>query len=135
MIRVVLADDHPVARFALRVLVNAQDDMEVVGTASDGLKAVTTVVRHQPDVVVVDLFMPTLDGFEATEEIIRQNPGMRVLLLTSYCTDAIARSAVDAGAVGVVLKNAGPWDLLAAVRAAHRGESVLTGDVVRVLVA
>ena len=133
MIRVVLADDHPVVRFALRVLVNAQDDMDVVGTASDGLGAVTSALRHDPDLVVLDLLMPGLDGLEATEEIIRRSPRTRVLVLTSYCTDAIATSALEAGAVGVVLKNAGPWDLLAAMRAAHRGQSVVTGSVVRVL--
>jgi DNA-binding NarL/FixJ family response regulator len=135
MIRVVLADDHPVVRFALQVLVNAQDDMEVVDTAADGLGAVTSTVYHDPDLVVLDLLMPTLDGLEATEEIIRCNPRTRVLVLSSYCTDAITASALEAGATGVVLKNSGPWDLLAAMRAAHRGQSVSAGSVVRVLAA
>ena len=129
-IRVVLADDHPVVREGLTGVLGAQSDLVVVGKAENGREAVLLVSALRPDVVLMDLRMPELDGVEATAEIGRVAPDTRVVVLTTYDTDADILRAVEAGATGYLLKDAAPDVLAEAVRAAARGETVLAPRVV-----
>ena len=128
-IRVLLVDDHPVVRFGLRSLLEAEDDLEVVGEASDGEQAVDMCRVHQPDVVLMDLRMPGGDGTTATARLSAEMPAVHVLVLTTYDGDRDILRAVEAGAKGYLLKDT-PRDVLTdAVRAAARGETVLAPPV------
>ena len=133
-VRVLVADDHPVVRDGLVALLGTQPDLDVVGTAADGLEAVAQVAALAPDVVVMDLRMPHLDGAGATARITAEHPGVRVLVLTTYDTDADIVRAVEAGATGYLLKDAPLTTLADAVRAAARGETVLAPPVAARLV-
>jgi DNA-binding NarL/FixJ family response regulator len=131
----VLADDHPVVRAGLAGMLAAEDDLEVVGEAGDGAAAVALAHELRPDVVCMDLRMPGVDGATATAAITTELPEVRVLVLTTYDTDADIVRAVEAGATGYLLKDA-PRDVLAdAVRAAARGETVLAPPVAARLVS
>jgi DNA-binding NarL/FixJ family response regulator len=134
-IRVVIADDHAVVRGGLEQLLSTADDIALVGISANGLEAVETVQRVQPDVVLMDLSMPELDGAEATRRIVTANPETRVVVLTSFGDDRHIADALQAGAVGYVLKHAGPDELLDAIRAAARGDSPLDPKAARVLLA
>ncbi|WP_207208891.1 response regulator [Nocardioides oleivorans] len=129
MIRVVLADDHAVVRRGLTGLLESTDDLEVVGVAADGSEAVALVREHRPDVVLMDLQMPVLDGVEATRAIVADQSGdgtgTEVLVLTSFSDHARIDAAIEAGAVGYLLKDAEPEVLLDGIRAVARGESPL----------
>jgi len=125
MIRVVLADDHAVVRRGLTGLLESTDDLEVVGVARDGSEAVDLVREHRPDVAVMDLQMPVLDGVEATRSIVAGQTGTEVLVLTSFSDHARIDAAIEAGAVGYLLKDAEPEVLLDGIRAVARGESPL----------
>jgi DNA-binding NarL/FixJ family response regulator len=133
-IRLVLADDHPVVREGLRGMLAAEPDLEVVGEAGDGREAVRAVLASRPDVVLMDLRMPVLDGVAAIVELARVAPEVRVLVLTTYDTDADILRAVEAGATGYLLKDAPRATLAEAVRAAARGETVLAPGVAARLV-
>jgi DNA-binding NarL/FixJ family response regulator len=135
VIRVVLADDHPVVREGLRGMLAAEPGIEVVADAASGAEAVAVAARFQPDVVLMDLRMPHGDGVEATAKIVGGHPGIRVVVLTTYETDADIVRAVEAGAVGYLLKDASISELGSAVRAAARGETVLAPSVARRLVS
>ncbi|MCZ6739074.1 MAG: response regulator transcription factor [Actinobacteria bacterium] len=128
-IRVVIADDHPVVRIGLRGMLETQNDIDVVGEAENGKHAVSLVGRLEPDVVLMDLQMPELDGVSATEQIRDRFRTVQVLVLTTYDTDADITQAIGAGAIGYLLKDAPREDLFDAIRAASRGESVLTPSV------
>jgi len=134
-IRVVIADDHAVVRGGLEQLLSTADDIALVGSAANGLDAVEAVLRERPDVVLMDLSMPELDGAEATRRIVTANPETRVVVLTSFGDDRHIADALQAGAVGYVLKHAGPDELLDAIRAAARGDSPLDPKAARVLLA
>jgi DNA-binding NarL/FixJ family response regulator len=134
VIRVLVVDDHPVVRSGLLGMLGAADDLEVVGEAGDGDAALTEVLRLAPDVVLMDLRMPGTDGVAATEAIVARSPGTRVLVLTTFDTDADILRAVEAGATGYLLKDTPRADLVAAVRAASRGETVLAPPVAARLV-
>lgn len=123
MIRVVLADDHAVVRRGLTGLLESTDDLVVVGVAKDGQEAVELVREHRPDVAVMDLQMPVLDGVEATRAIVAEQTGTEVLVLTSFSDHARIDAAIEAGAVGYLLKDAEPEVLLDGIRAVARGES------------
>jgi DNA-binding NarL/FixJ family response regulator len=125
MIRLLIADDHSVVRTGLRHLVATFDDVELVGAAADGDEAVTLCADHDPDVVLMDLEMPVLDGIEATRRIVEAQPGVAVVVLTSFSDREQILRALDAGAVGYLLKDAEPAELERAVRAAARGEAPL----------
>jgi DNA-binding NarL/FixJ family response regulator len=125
MIRLLIADDHSVVRTGLRHLVATFDDVELIGAAADGEEAVTLCADHYPDVVLMDLEMPVLDGIEATRRIVEAQPGVAVVVLTSFSDREQILRALDAGAVGYLLKDAEPADLERAVRAAARGEAPL----------
>jgi len=135
VIRILLADDHPVVRDGLRGMLAGEADFEVVGEAASGVEAVRLTEREQPDVVLMDLQMPEMDGATATAEIAARFPGTRVLVLTTYDTDADILRAVEAGATGYLLKDTPRAQLVDAVRAASRGETVLAPPVAARLVS
>ena len=135
MIRVVLADDHAVVRRGLAGLLGSTDDLEVVGVAKDGREAVDLVREHRPDVAVMDLQMPVLDGVEATRAILAEDVGTEVLVLTSFSDHARIDAAIEAGAVGYLLKDAEPEVLLDGIRAVARGESPLDPRAARRLLS
>jgi DNA-binding NarL/FixJ family response regulator len=137
-IRVVLVDDQPLFRSGLRMLVDSQDDLEVVGEAGDGGEAVRVVEEARPDVVLMDIRMPRTDGIESTERIVaaadaagRMPP--RILVLTTFDLDEGAARAIRAGASGFVLKDAEPEFLLAAIRTVHAGTAVIAPAATREL--
>lgn len=125
MIRVVIVDDHAMVRAGLAQLLTVDAEIEVVGSASNGTQAVETVRQVRPDVVLMDLQMPETDGVEATRQIHAMAPQVQVVILTSLSDRDGIVNALDAGAVGYLLKDAGPDELLAGVKAASRGESPL----------
>lgn len=133
-VRVLVADDHPVVREGLAAMLQAEPDLDVVGEAGNGDEAVALAARLRPDVVLMDLRMPRLDGASATARIAQEVPGARVLVLTTYDTDADIVRAVEAGATGYLLKDTPRSQLADAVRAAARGETVLAPPVAAKLV-
>lgn len=129
-IRVVLVDDHPVVRAGVRALVDAQDDLDVVGEAADSAQAVAVVGETRPDVVLMDLSLGDGPGGAETTRLVREMPSPpHVLVLTTYDTEADVLEAVDAGAAGYLLKDAPPDELFRAIRGTARGETVLAPSV------
>jgi DNA-binding NarL/FixJ family response regulator len=128
-IRVLIADDHPVVRDGLRAMLATQPDMEVIGEATTGTEAVERARVLRPAVVLMDLQMPELDGPAAIAALRDTEPGVRVLVVTTFGTDADITRAIDAGATGYLLKDAPREQLFGAIRAAARGESVLSPTV------
>lgn len=124
-IRILVADDHPVVREGLVAILNTQPDFEVVGEAGTGLEVVEQVTRLEPDVVLLDLEMPELDGVGALERLQESNPDVRTLVFTAFDTDERILGAVQAGAKGYLLKGAPRDELFKAVRVVHAGESLL----------
>ncbi len=134
MINIVLVDDHPVVRVGLRGMLEAADDLRVVGEAGSGDEALVLAGALRPDVVLMDLRMPGTDGVAATARIVERFPEVRVLVLTTYDTDADILRAIEAGATGYLLKDTPVAVLIDAIRAASRGESVLAPPVAARLV-
>jgi DNA-binding NarL/FixJ family response regulator len=134
MIRVLLVDDQPLIRAGLRMLCAAEDDIEVVGEAGDGREAVSLAGRLAPDVVVMDLRMPGVDGISATGRILASRPTVRILVLTTFGDDDHLYPALTAGACGFLLKDAPPAELLDGIRRAAAGDSAFSQDVLRRLV-
>jgi two-component system, NarL family, response regulator LiaR len=124
-IRVLIVDDHSVVREGLRAFLELQDGFEVVGEAADGEKAIVSATRLRPNVILMDLVMPQLDGVAAMRRLREEVPDARVIVLTSFLDDDKLLPALRAGAAGYLLKNAEPQELARAVRAAHSGEAVL----------
>lgn len=137
MIRVVLADDQALVRAGFRVLLDSDPDLEVMGEASDGAEAVALVRRHRPDVVLMDIRMPNVDGLEATRRITAGEDlaRTRVLILTTFEADEYVFEALRAGASGFLVKDTEPADLLAAIRVVARGDALLSPSVTRRLIA
>ena len=133
-LRVLIVDDHPVVRAGLAGMLAAEDDLEVVGEAGNGEEAIAAAGQLRPDVVLMDLRMPRVDGAEATARIVAADPNIKVLILTTYDTDSDIIRAVEAGATGYLLKDTPRTELAAAVRAAARGETVLAPPVATRLV-
>ena len=125
MIRVLVADDHPVVRAGLGAVIAEQDDLELVAEAENGATAVALFRDHRPDVALMDLRMPVMDGVEAIRAITAEFPDARILALTTYEGDADIRRALEAGASGYLLKDMLLTEVLTAVRAVHRGERVI----------
>jgi DNA-binding NarL/FixJ family response regulator len=125
VIRLLIADDHPVVRDGLRGMVAAEQDLEVVGEAATGGEALALVPRVRPDVALVDLRMPELDGVATIRALRERHPDVRVLVLTTFDSDRDVVSAIEAGATGYLLKDAPRAELFRAIRAAARGEAVL----------
>jgi len=128
-ITVLVVDDHPVVRDGLHGMLVGQPDIEVVGEAANGREAVDMAFRLQPDVILMDLRMPEMDGVTAIEGILTQRPGANILVLTTYDSDEDIVRAMEAGATGYLLKDAPRQELFRAVRASARGESVLAPTV------
>lgn len=133
-IRLLIVDDHPVVRDGLRGLFAGDPDFEVVAEAGDGADAVSRTEAFRPDVVLMDLHMPTLDGVAATRQIVERDLGARVLVVTTYDTESDVLPAIEAGATGYVLKDTPRDELRDAVRAAAAGETVLSPPVAKQLV-
>lgn len=134
-LRIIVADDHPAMRAGIVALLAAEPAIAVVGEAANGQEAVELVAGASPDVALLDLRMPVLDGVAATERIVAGGAATRVLILTTYDTDADIEHAVEAGAVGYLLKDTTREQLVDAIRAAARGETVLAPRVAQRLVA
>ena len=132
-IRVLLVDDHAVVRRGLRGFFELLDDVEIVGEAEDGAQAVTLVEQSMPDVVLMDLLMPVMDGIAATAEIKQRFPEVEVVALTSFIEEERVTAALEAGATGYLLKDADADDVAVAVRRAHAGEVHLDPQVARML--
>jgi DNA-binding NarL/FixJ family response regulator len=135
MIRVVIADDHKVVRIGLEQLLQTFDDVEFLGAGVGGEEAVTLCERHHPDVLLLDLSMPDLDGIEVTKRLGDVSPDTKVVVFTSFSDRERIVKALDAGAVGYLLKDAEPEELHAAVQAAARGEAPLTPRAAAALLA
>ena len=133
-IRVFLADDHPVVRRGLSLVIGEQDDMQVVGEAEDGMEAVECIKRLRPDVALMDIDMPNLSGIEATKMISESDPEVAVLILTAYDREDLLFQALQAGASGYALKMTNSEDLLAAVRTVHSGEVCISPTMATKLV-
>lgn len=125
MIKVLVVDDHELVRHGLAMLLGGADDIDLVGLATDGAEALTLVEEHHPDVVLMDLSMPGMDGVEATRRISSTHPSTAVVVLSSFSERRTVLEAIDAGAAGYLLKDGGMDDILRAVRAAAQGESPL----------
>lgn len=134
-IRVLLVDDQDLVRYGLRLVLEAESDLVVVGEASDGAEAIRAVARLTPHVVLMDVRMPGKDGVEATREISKAHPQVRVLVLTTYDLDEFAFGALQAGAAGFLLKNTRPKELVDAVRAVHAGDAVVSPRVTAKLIS
>jgi two-component system, NarL family, response regulator LiaR len=134
-IKVLIVDDHQIVRRGLRTFLELHDDIAVIGEAADGAAAVEVAGRLAPDVVLMDLVMPGMDGITATRRIGELDGNASVIVLTSFAEDDQIFPAIEAGAVSYLLKDVSPDDLIAAVRAAHRGEPHLHPDVARKLMA
>mgnify|MGYP001308247803 FL=1 len=132
--RILVADDHPVVRGGIVALLGTADDLDVVGEAADGLEAVRLALELEPDVVLIDLRMPGIDGDEATARILAERPGIRVLVLTTYESDDSILTAIEAGASGYLLKAAPQEELLAGIRSVARGEVALAPRIAALLV-
>src|SRR4051795_12150628 len=134
MIRVVIADDQALVRGGFRVLVDSAEDLTVVGEAADGAQAVELVVRENPDVVLMDIRMPVMDGLEATRTIVASSATTRVLVLTTFDLDEYVFSALKAGASGFLLKDTPPMDLLSGIRAVAQGDALLSPSITQQLI-
>ncbi len=134
-IRILLADDHPVVRKGIRAMLESEEGMEVVGECADGGQAVRQYAALRPDVTLMDLVMPQMDGIEAIRRILEVDPSARILVLTSFSTDDKVFAALHAGAAGYLLKDSDPDDLLRAIRQVYRGESSLHPAVARKLLS
>jgi two-component system response regulator NreC len=134
-IRVLVADDHTIVREGVRILLEAQPDIQVVGEAADGQEALARVRELQPDIVLIDIAMPNLNGMEATRAIKRDYPQVQIIALTMYESDEYFFQILNAGASGYILKKAASADLLAAIRAVYAGEVFLYPSVARRLVS
>ncbi len=132
-ITVLIVDDHAMVRQGLRTFLELQDDIEVVGEADNGVDAVEQARQLRPDVVLMDLVMPEMDGMAATRQICASHPGTKVIALTSFAEDDKVFPAIKAGASGYLLKDVSPSDLVDAVRAIHRGETQLHPDIAKKL--
>jgi len=130
-IRLLITDDHSIVRKGIKALLATEKDMEVIGEAENGAEAVAKAAALKPDVVLMDLVMPEMDGIEATRRITSEQPGTRILVLTSFAADDKVFPAVKAGALGYLLKDSTPDQLLEAIRQVYRGEPSLEPSIAR----
>jgi DNA-binding NarL/FixJ family response regulator len=133
-LHILIADDHPLFRDGIRMLLNTMPDMEVVGEAATGDEAVDLAMSLEPNLILMDIRMPGISGFEATRRILEAHPEIRVLVVTMFEDDASVFTAMRAGARGYVLKDAGKEEMLRAIRAAGRGEAIFSPGIAARLV-
>jgi NarL family two-component system response regulator LiaR len=133
-IRIMIADDHAMVRSGLRLFLSSEDDLEVVAEAGDGQEAIDLCPDARPDVILMDIVMPVLDGPAATAQIRRDFPQIQVIALTSYLQENLVQSALRAGAISYLLKDVGADKLVEAIHSAHRGRSTLDAGAARMLV-
>jgi NarL family two-component system response regulator LiaR len=130
-IRILIVDDHEIVRKGIRALLATKHDIQVIAEAGNGIEAVAQAQAHHPDVVLMDLMMPKMDGIQATQAITAELPGTRVLVLTSFAADEQIFPAIKAGALGYLLKDSGPQELVQAIRQVYRGEPSLEPSIAR----
>ena len=130
-ITLLLAEDHVVVREGLRMMLQLEADLEVIGEAQDGRQAIALTTKLRPDVVLMDIAMPKLNGLEATRQLCKALPATRVLMLSAHSDDAYVKSAAEAGALGFLLKQSSAHELCAAVRVIHKGGTFFSADVSR----
>jgi NarL family two-component system response regulator LiaR len=133
-ISVLIVDDHGVVRQGLRTYLELLDDIEIVAEAENGVEAVVLVRQYNPDIVLMDLVMPEMDGIEATHQVLEVSPTTKVIVLTSFAEDELVFPAIEAGAIGYLLKDVDPQDLHHAIQAVHRGETQLHPDITKKLI-
>lgn len=130
-LRILLVDDQSLVRLGFRMVLEAEPDLHVVGEAADGAEAVRLAVETRPDVILMDVRMPSMDGIEATRRIVAANPAARIIILTTFDLDEYAFGGLRAGASGFLLKDARPAELVAAIRAVAVGDAAVSGRVTR----
>ena len=128
-ITVLLAEDHVIVREGFRKMLELEDDIEVVGEASDGRQAIALARKLQPDVVIMDIAMPLLNGLEATRQLLKALPGAKVLMLSAHSDDAYVKNATDSGAVGFLLKQTSAHDVCLAIREVHAGKMFFSPSI------
>ena len=133
-IRILIADDHAIVREGMNHLIDGRPDLEIVAEAADGAEAVLLVQRHQPDVILMDLMMPRMDGIAAIKAIKRDDPEARILVLTSFAEDDKVFAAIKAGALGYLLKDSSPLALIQAIHDVHEGNASLHPTIARKLI-
>lgn len=134
MTKILIADDHAIVRAGLRALIHAETEMELVGEASGGYETIELVEKNQPDVLVLDLSMPDLDGIAVTRSLKAKFPGLRILILTLHEDKALLKEAIKAGAAGYILKRAAESELVSAIRTILRGDLYVDPSLVRTLI-
>ncbi len=135
MIRILIVDDHTIVRAGLKALFDLVDDMQVVAEAENGAKAITAYLAYRPDIVLMDLVMPELDGIQAIQAITDKDPQAHILALTSFSTDDMVFPSIKAGALGYILKDSVPSKLLDAIRQVHAGNLSLPPEIARKVLA
>ncbi len=133
-IRILIADDHTILRQGIRSLLEREPDIQVIGEAEDGHTAIKLAGELQPDVVLMDISMPLLNGLEATRQIRRDSPSVKVLILSMYDNEDYIRQSLSAGAMGYILKDADVNELLAAIRAVYQNDAVLSPAITRLVI-
>lgn len=134
LIRILIADDHALIRKGLHALIKTEPSMEIIGEATNGVDSVRMALSTDPDVILLDLMMPKLSGIEAIIQIKQQNPQARILVLTSFTDGDQVFPAVKAGALGYILKDSAPQELIEAIRSVYQGESFLTPSIAHKLI-
>lgn len=132
-IRIFITDDHPIVRRGIADLLETEPELQVVGEAKNGMEAVSAVQELKPDIVLMDLVMPEMDGIEATRRIKSQDPQVRILVLTSFATEDKVFPAIKAGALGYLIKDTGPDELVDAIQSVYRGEPTLHPTIAQML--
>ena len=133
-IKVMIVDDHPVVRSGLGSMLEAFDDLELVGEASSGEKALARCQDFTPDVILMDMVMPGMDGLETTRAVLDQYPSVKIVVLTSFAKDDMVQQALEAGATGYIMKETSIDELAAAIRAAHAGQTSLSPEATRAII-
>jgi len=133
-IRILLADNHTILRNGIRALLEQEPDLEVVAEAEDGRAAVSLACQFKPDVAIIDIAMPLLNGLEATRQIKKILPGVRVLVLSMHDNEEYIRQVLEAGAMGYILKDAAARELISAIRSVYQGEAVLSPAITRLVI-